>query len=423
MTDVLAGQDIIYSVSELNHKVKAVLANAFESVWLKGEIGNLTVYDSTGHVYFTLKDSGAQIDAVFFRGAPVFRRLQLQTGSELEVRGRVDLYEQGGRYQFQVFEVRPTGIGELQLKYDELFRRLRDEGLFDQSRKRPIPALPRCIGLITSVKGAAIKDFMEILKRRHPNIHVRIINSPVQGKGAARYLAASIRYFNKYQACDVIVLTRGGGSFEELWEFNEEEVVRAVAQSGIPVLTAVGHQRDTSLCDFAADFSAKTPSEAAELVVHAETDMRTRLANAGRRLLSGTKLRFQGWQRRCDRAAACSFFLRPEELVNARMQHLDGLTRRLAGSLPQRADKAASQLDTLGRRQQMALQALWNRHNESLERLRATLNALNPRRVLARGYAILQKGNGQNVRQASEVVQGEALRALLSDSEFKVKVE
>ncbi len=413
----------ILTVTELNHLVKGVLTNAFDAIWLKGEIGNLTIYDATGHVYFTLKDTGAQVDAVFFRGAPVFRRLELKTGDELEVRGKADLYETAGRYQFQVFDVRPTGVGELQRRFDELFRRLRDEGLFDPTRKRPLPALPRCIGLITSVKGAAIRDFMEILNRRHPRIQVRIINAPVQGRGAARFLAASVRYFNRHQACDIIVLTRGGGSFEELWEFNEEELVRAVAESDIPVLTAIGHQRDTSLCDYAADFSAKTPSEAAELVVRAETDMRTRLNHGGQRLVSAMRLALQDWQRRCDRAAACSFFLRPEELVNSREQHLDALAGRLAGCLPRRVDSAGRQLENLGGRLQRALQERWHRLEARLARTETALNTLNPRRVLSRGYAILRKEDGRPVRQAAEVLPGEHLQAILADSDFGVRVE
>jgi len=416
-------QPQIIGVSDLNRMVRNMLNRTFEPVWLSGEIGNLTVYDATGHVYFTLKDADAQVASVFFRGAPLFRRYNLNKGDKVEVRGKVDLYEASGQYQFQVYEIRPAGVGELQLKYDELMRRLRDEGLFDQTRKRELPALPHCIGLITSIKGAAIKDFMEILNRRHPNIHVRIINSPVQGTGAARYLAASIRYFNKYKACDVIVMTRGGGSFEDLWEFNEEELVRAVAASEIPVLTAIGHQRDVSLCDYAADFSAKTPSEAAELVVRAEVDMRTRLANAGRQLAGAFRLRMQEWQRRCDRAGACSYFKRPEDIVDHRAQRLDILTQRLASCLPQRVSSASQKLENLGGRCRQALQENWQVRQNRLARSEAKLDALNPRKVLARGYAILQKEDGFSVRNASEVASGQVLRAILTDSEMRVKVE
>jgi len=413
-------QEHVSTVSELNSQVQRLLSRTVAPCWLRGEIGNLTVH-SSGHVYLTLKDASSQINAVFLRGANIFRQLNLQTGQEIEAYGKVDIYLPSGNYQFRVSQVRPLGLGALQQQYEALKLRLQAEGLFDPMRKRLLPAMPRRIGLITSLQGAAIGDFLKILRRRHPNVTVRIINAPMQGEGAGHYVAASLRYFNRNQACDVIVVTRGGGSKEDLWEFNSEELVRAIAESEIPVLTAVGHERDFSLCDYAADFSCKTPSEAAEMVIGAETEIRNRLQNASRRLLASAQLLLAPRQRRLDLAAASPFLKQPQEYLDRLEQRLDNLCERLRHSLPLLAANKSRRLQDIAVSLLPALRRAYDSRASRLLVCQRSLNALNPRQVLSRGYAILRQDNGTIVRQARQVQPGEHLQALLVDSEMDLQ--
>ncbi|NLZ60359.1 MAG: exodeoxyribonuclease VII large subunit [Lentisphaerae bacterium] len=413
----------IFSVSELNSAVRAVLLRSFGELWLSGEICNVTVKQDSGHVYLSLKDANAQVQAVFWRGSLQFRALQLQVGSQVEACGRVELYERGGSYQFNISKLQPLGLGELFQRFEALKERLRSEGLFDLARKKPLPALPRCIGLVTSLEGAAIKDFMQILHRRHPNIHLRIINSPVQGAGAAGWLAAALQYFSQSKACDVIVLTRGGGSMEDLWEFNEEVLARAIAASEVPVISAVGHERDYTISDEVADFRAPTPSAAAELVIKGQEELRERLFNAAKRLQSAAANRLGQARLRWQNAERSAFFQKPEHLTNLLSQRLDlagirleRVLRQVAGQTRQRLANANLRLPTQ-LRQQAALR------RAKLERLQSALQAMNPKKVLARGYSIILDQNNQALLKAEQVAKGDKLKAILAEGELKLQVE
>lgn len=391
----------VWTVSELNRLVKDLIEQSLMPFWLAGEVSNLTIHRS-GHVYFSLKDKCSQVSAVFFRGAEQARALRLAEGQAVEVWGRLGVYEPRGAYQVMVTRIRPLGVGLLQQRFEELKSRLRAEGLFDDERKRPIPLLPRCVGVVTSPDGAAIRDFLQILGRRFANVRVRICPAAVQGERAAREIVAALEFLNRTQACDVIVVTRGGGSIEDLWPFNEEIVARAVAASGIPVISAVGHEVDFTICDFAADLRVPTPSAAAELVIGRKAELVERIRSGTRRLASALRLRLSEYRRRCERAAGSPIFREPANLVRLMQQRLDELSLRLGRALATRADKARARLDTSV----------------------AKLGALNPRRVLERGYAVLiAERTGAAVTEAATVAPGEKLRGIVAHGELRLTVD
>lgn len=389
----------VWTVSELNRLVKDVLEQSVRAFWLRGEVSDLTIHRS-GHVYLTLKDAASQVSAVFFRGAETARNLGLQAGMEVEVLGRLSVYEPRGQYQVLVQTLRPGGLGALQRRFEELKERLRAEGLFDPDRKRPIPELPRCVGVVTSPQGAAIRDFLRVVERRFGGLHVRIAPVTVQGKDAARQIAAAIRALNEMQACDVIVLTRGGGSLEDLWSFNEEVVARAIAASELPVISAIGHEKDVTIADFVADLRVATPSAAAELVVRAKAELAETLRAHARRLQSALKLRLATLRRRFERAAGHPILREPLGVVRRYQQRVDELGVRLANA------------------QSRVLALRQARLERNVDRLRA----LNPKAVLDRGYAILFDGRDRAVRDAAAVPPGTPLRGVLARGELELTV-
>ncbi len=413
--------NFILSVSDLTARVKWLLEQNFRTLAVQGEISDLVVHRS-GHVYFTLKDRGSQLRAVFFRGAAAAERLQLARGMAVVATGSLTVYEPQGAYQLSVLDVKPLGLGDLHQRFEELKQRLQAEGLFDPERKRPIPTLPRCVGLITSLDGAAIQDFFNVLNRRFAGMHVRIIPTAVQGDSAAAQIANAIRFFNVRRACEIIVVTRGGGSIEDLWAFNEEVLARAVASSEIPVISAVGHERDHSICDFVADFRAPTPSAAAELVVQAKENFTDRVDNLRRRLRDALLLRLAALRQRYARAASCPFLQRPDDIVLQRQQRLDYLAARLEQTLPRLLERARSRLANASSRLPLALKALVRQRRDRFARAEQTLNALAPRRVLARGYSILLNQRGLALRDAAEARPGENIHALLAKGDLELSV-
>lgn len=414
--------NFILSVSDLTARVKWLLEQNFRTLAVQGEISDLVIHRS-GHVYFTLKDRGSQLRAVFFRGAATAERLQLARGMAVIATGRLTVYEPQGIYQLSVLDIKPLGLGDLHQRFEELKQRLQAEGLFDLERKRPVPTLPRCVGLITSLDGAAIEDFFNVLNRRFAGMHVRIIPTAVQGDSAAAQIANAIRFFNARRACDVIVVTRGGGSIEDLWAFNEEVLARAVAGSEIPVISAVGHERDHSICDFVADFRAPTPSAAAEQVVMAKENFFERIVNLRRRLRDALLLRVAALRQRYVHAASCPFLQRPDDMVMQRQQRLDFLAARLEQTLPRLHERALNRLTNASDRLPLALNALVRQRRDRFTRAEQTLNALAPRRVLARGYSILLNQEGQALRDAAETRPGEAIQAMLAKGDLELTVK
>ncbi len=391
----------VWRISEINRMVRELLEQSFYPFWVFGEISNLTIHRS-GHVYFTIKDREAQISAVYFRGAAEARRLGLRHGQAIEARGRLTLYEPRGQFQIVVDRLRPGGLGELQRRFEELKQRLQAEGLFDAERKRPIPALPRCVGVITSPQGAAIRDFLQILRRRFADMRVRIYPAAVQGPGAAAEIVAGLRFFNDSPSgCDVLVVTRGGGSLEDLWPFNEESVARAIAASKIPVISAVGHEVDYTISDYVADLRAPTPSAAAELVIARKTELAERIEGARRTLRLLLERHLNALAARFERAAGSRALREPEALVERRQQQVDELGARLARALERREQEL---------RARVALAA-------------ARLQALDPRGVLERGYSILvAQDGGVVVTDAAQAPAGSKLRGILARGELGLVV-
>lgn len=370
---------------------------SFYPLWLRGQVSNLTIHRS-GHVYFSVKDARSQVSAVFFRGAGKAREMGLKEGDEVDVYGRLTVYEPRGSYQIQVSQIRPQGKGDLQRRFEELKERLRAAGWFDEDRKRPIHMLPKCVGVVTSPSGAAIQDFLQILGRRFSNVHVRIFPAAVQGERAAAEVAAGVQFFNRTRCCDVIVVTRGGGSMEDLWPFNEAAVVKAVYQSELPVISAVGHEVDFTICDFVADLRVPTPSAAAELVTAHKEEMLQRLHSMKQRLSGGLQLKISNLRRRTERASHHPVFREPKTLVRMQQQRVDELRMRM----------------------QNALERSFERAQTRFARVKTHLNALNPHGVLKRGYSILIQEEGGAVKHPAEVCEGQRMRAVLAEGEMYV---
>lgn len=397
----MENQQQVWSVSDVNRAVREIVEGALLPFWMGGEVGSLTLHRS-GHAYFTMKDAKSQIKAVYFNGAAACSRLGIANGTLIEAFGNLSVYEVRGEYQFGIRQLRRAGIGELQKRFEELKRKLAAEGLFDPQRKRPIPKLPERIGVVTSPTGAAIRDFLQIINRRFPNVNIRIYPCAVQGAGAAAQVARGVEFFNRTGGADVIVVTRGGGSMEDLWPFNEELLARAVAASRIPVVSAVGHEIDFSICDFAADLRVPTPSAAAELVIGRREEMVRELERSEKDMRYALDAALNQAKARLDRAAGSFVFREPAHLVQMRRQQLDELDTRLGS--------AAERFHTQQR--------------SRLERLESTLTALDPRRQLERGYAILFDDKaGKPVTSARNVPAGTRLTAQLADGDLRVVTE
>ena len=423
----------VLSVSELTRRIKSLLEGQFPSVWVEGEISNLAVATS-GHAYFTLKDATAQLSAVLFRGSAGKVPFKLADGLQVVALGSISVYDRRGQYQLIVNQLLPKGLGALQLAFEQLKQKLAAEGLFDPARKKPLPILPVRIGLVTSPTGAAIRDFLNILNRRYPDRHVIINPVRVQGAGAAAEIAAAIDEFNVLDLVDVIIVTRGGGSLEDLWAFNEEVVARAIARSRIPLIAAVGHEIDFTIADFVADLRAPTPSAAAELVIKAKVEFQTDLEQFQRRLDKDLRYRLSEAHRRL---AGC-VLRHPAELVRQFQQQVDDLAHRLAqvtavAVAQRRARLAAIRLVTprdfiQARRQRLATQStrlvtgLSHRQQTTRQHLAALagkLDLLSPKSTLARGYSITRHSDGQVVKTVKTVPAGTVIRTLVGDGEFE----
>lgn len=403
----------IYNVTELTRKIKGLIESELGVLWLEGEISNLR-RPSSGHLYFTLKDEHAQITAAFFRGRQRDTKLELKDGMKVRVHGEVTVYEKSGQYQIIVQQVEEAGKGALQEAFEALKKKLHDEGLFDASRKKPLPMLPRCIGMVTSPTGAAIRDMLNILDRRFSNRRIVLAPVRVQGAGAAEEIAAAIDLFNRWGHAEVLIIGRGGGSLEDLWAFNEEVVARAIARSRIPIISAVGHEIDFSISDFVADLRAPTPSAAAELVIGRQQDYEEQIDHFVRRL--GRSLHALGMELK-NRFTACQHswvFREPDHLVRRHRQRLDFLRSTMASNLrsalrqkQQGVDEASLRLRHLiGQRQEQT--------HHRLDRLSSQLRLLSPRAVLERGYSITRTPAGIIVRDGTEVAQGDRLETLLA---------
>jgi len=377
--------DAPLSVAQLTALVKGLLETAFPRLWVAGELSNV-VRPQSGHVYFTLKDDTAQLRSVMWRGQAARAPMKLQDGLEVVCRGHVDVYAPRGSYQLVVEEIQPRGLGQLELALRQLRDRLAKEGLFDRDRKRPLPRFPKTIAVVTSPTGAAIRDFLQVVRRRWHGVHVLIVPTRVQGHGASDEIAAAIRTVGRLRLpVDVVVVTRGGGSLEDLWAFNEEPVVRAIAASPIPTVSAVGHEIDVTLADLVADVRALTPSEAAERVVLKAADVLADLGSREERLRIAMRGRLELSRARVDAIAHRPVFLRPLDPIRDLSRRLDELDIRARRSIRQCYETAQQRLGGVA----------------------GLLESLSPLRVLQRGYTVtLSRRTGTPIRDTSELVVG-----------------
>ena len=396
-------QKRIISVSELNEYIKLVLEHdeLLMNVYVKGEISNFTNHYKTGHMYFSLKDAGGAVKAVMFRGNAIRLKFMPENGMKVLVSGRVGVFPRDGQYQIYVDSMEPDGIGALALAFEQLKQKLEKEDLFADWRKKQLPQMPMRIGVITSPTGAAIRDILNILGRRFPLAEVDLYPALVQGENAAADLVRGLAHFNRAKNVDVIILGRGGGSIEDLWAFNEEPLVRAVAMSEIPVISAVGHETDFTLCDFAADKRAPTPSAAAEIAVPNAEDILYTVQTADMRLRRAMNQKISVARERLDRLASSRVLKNPQNVID---------------------DKRMMLL----REEQMLhekMQAVLQRKGASLGEKAAKLDALNPLAVLARGYAAVFDEENKVIKNTDGVKIGDDITLAMADGKLSATVK
>ena len=396
-----------FSVSQLNEYVKMLLEGNpnLKDVWVQGEISGAKLY-SSGHLYFSLKDSDSVISAVMFKNSMMRMEFEPENGMKVVAHGRVSAYPPRGQYQFIVDRMIPDGAGALAVAFEQLKARLGAEGLFDPARKRPLPAHPKRIGVVTSPSGAAVHDIIRVAKKRCPSTEILIFPSLVQGAEAPAYLRGGIQYFNAVkddpeQGVDLIIIGRGGGSAEDLWGFNDERLARTVAASEIPVVSAVGHEVDFTICDFVADLRAATPSAAAELSLPDKGDLTRQVQSLTTRLNAAQTTRLKRYRTQLDRLSASRVLTSPEGVYRLRRETVTALEKRLNLSVSRH----------LGRKRQ------------SMERVTASLGALNPLAVLGRGYALVQTEARKVIPAAAELQVGDRVNLRFADGIAKVAVE
>ncbi len=435
----------IFTVSEITHDVKCLLEEKFSSVWIEGEVSNF-IQASSGHIYFVLKDKGAQIKCAFFRNKARYLRFKIGDGQQVVVCGSLGVYEPRGEYQLYVDFVEPKGIGELQQAFEQLKAKLEAEGLFDPAHKKPLPLLPRKIGIVTSPTGAVIQDILRILGRRHHNMQILLYPSKVQGEGAAAEIAAGIRFLNGLPDIDVIIIGRGGGSIEDLWPFNEEIVARAIYQSDIPVISAVGHETDFTIADFVADLRAPTPSAAAELVVTQKSEFVERLGNLEKQLIRGLKYNLSCLRSHVLGLGAEKVLGALDGRVRLHQQRLDELIFRLRNSQSSRLREARAHCQLLEQRVVRFDPVRWLEAQKKLlghttemldvavrlklrkirahwELLSGQLSILGPQAALERGYAICRDSDGKILKDARNLSVGDLFQVTLARGKLEGRAE
>ncbi len=444
----IAAQRRVWAVRELMSAVRTALEREYTDVWVEGEISNFRPAES-GHLYFTLKDGDAQLRLVMFRTQARLLRFKPENGMQIVARGRVTVYEARGEMQLAAEYLEPKGAGGLQVAFEQLKAKLAAEGLFEQSRKKPLPALPRRIGVITSPRGAALQDILNILRRRHENVPILIYPAQVQGAEAAAEVAAGLKHFNRAKggdAVDVIIIARGGGSVEDLAAFNHEGLARAIAASEVPVISAIGHETDFTIADFVADLRAPTPSAAAELVIESRHRLEEQVGSLQQRLARAARYRLLIGRQTLTELAQHGAFARIRAMLAQRQQRVDELTfdlvsqyRELVDAYRRRVDVAATRIRhydvrmvlggmrreleaktrTLG---ETGRRVVTQRRND-FERLSGKLDELSPLKVLERGYALVFDAAGNLVKDAAQVGAGDEIRARLARGEIAAVVK
>ena len=411
------------TVTEFTRRVRAALEGAIGSCWVRGEVSNLHVHPS-GHVYFSLKDAGAQLSAVMFRAQAARQTVKLRDGLQVIAHGDVGVYEPRGQYQLVVRTLVDDGVGALQREYEALKRRLSEEGLFDPGRKKPIPRMPRTVGFLTSPTGAAVQDFMRILIRRGWRGRVVVLPSRVQGEGAAAEMVGMLGLAEALGIFDLIVIGRGGGSIEDLWAFNEEPLVRAVAACRVPTISAVGHEIDFTLCDFAADLRAETPSAAAELISSEFVRLSERTASAGQAIEGALNEAISRARERVAHGRSRLRLLSPAALVERSYLRLDDLSNRLRSALRSsvqvRVHRLSGAASRLGRASPETRVLI---HRQQVLSLGKRLQGASPGSVLNRGFAIVRDDRGRPVIRRAAIKPGQRLEAEFADGKAPLRAE
>lgn len=387
----------VATVSQINEYIKQILDKnvILNNVWVKGELSNFKLHYS-GHIYTTLKDEGGVLKAVMFKSAASRLAFAPQDGMKVVARGRVGVYENGGVYQLYIEEMIPDGVGELFIAYEQLKAKLQSEGLFDERYKKPIPRFPSRVGVITAPTGAAVRDIINVITRRYPLAQITLYPAQVQGTGSAQSVAAGIEYFNETNSADTIIAGRGGGSIEDLWAFNEEIVARAIFNSKIPIISAVGHETDFTIADFVADLRAPTPSAAAEIAVPSIAELAAAIESDKSRLMQAQISRLKNLQLKINSLKLKT----PQEIINDNSQRLDNLTHRMENSF---------KLTLMQKKKLLGEQS-------------GKLNALSPLNTLSRGYAIPVKEDGTVIRSVGDTKKGDEFTLKLKDGDITAEV-
>jgi exodeoxyribonuclease VII large subunit len=434
----------IWKVGELVGEVRTHVEREYGDLWVEGEISNLRSAPS-GHIYFTLKDGEAQLPAVLFRRQASLLRFRPADGLHILLRGKVSVYEQRGQMQLVAEFLEPVGAGSLQLAFEQLKAKLQARGFFDAERKKPLPAFPRCVGIVTSPAGAVIRDFLNVAGRRHSALHVVLYPALVQGEAAAAEVAAGIAYFNQTREVDLIVIARGGGSLEDLAPFNSELLAEAIAASELPVVSAIGHETDFTIADFVADLRAPTPSAAAELITAAQHRIEDRIGDLSSRLQRACRYRLLQAANALARVPVESILMRATDGLYRRQQRVDDLTTRIEFAWRARHRNAAESLQHSASRLQRqdvshrlriarerynacdaAMQRAQRNHLAACrarqESLAKQLGSLSPLSILNRGYALVFDESGTLIRSAQQVEEGQALATQIAGGRIESRV-
>jgi exodeoxyribonuclease VII large subunit len=435
----------IWRVADLVGAVRTTVERSYTDVWVEGEVSNFRAAES-GHLYFALKDGDALLRVVMFRMQARLLRFKPDNGMQIIARGRITIYEQRGELQLSAEFLEPLGAGALQLAFEQLKNKLAQEGLFDRSRKKPIPQLPRRIGIVTSPRGAALQDVLNVLARRHESVGILIYPAQVQGEAAAGEVTSGLRYFNRMKNVDVIIVARGGGSIEDLAAFNDEGLARTIAASQLPVISAVGHETDFTIADFVADLRAPTPSAAAELVAESKHQLAEHLAHLHQRLGRAARYRLLMARSQLNDLAQHGAFARMQDVITRRSQRLDELVyrmgsthQRLLHDYRRRLEIAAARVRHFDFRRSLVvtrtrldagsvalvrmMRSLLAERKAPLDRLAGKLDALSPVKILERGYALVFDSNGALVKDTAQLSTGSAVSARLARGSFTAEVK
>lgn len=420
----MQNEQLVLEVSQVNSYIKEMLDadGLLGGLCIRGELSNYKKYPS-GHHYFTLKDGQSQLKCVMFRSSAMRLRFRPENGMMVQAAGRITVYPRDGVYQLYCVAMTPEGAGDLAVAFEQLKKKLAAEGLFDPAHKKPIPAYPHQIAIITSAAGAAVHDMLRIIRHRYPLAEVKLLPVRVQGEEAAGEIAAALDYANRYQLADLIITGRGGGSMEDLWAFNEEVVARAIYRSKIPVISAVGHEPDVTIADYVADLRAATPSNAAELCTPDQQELRQKIAAAQTRMATLLSRQLKNCRTQLELRKNARVLQSPENYLADRRQTLDVLTEKLGRTMANRLTKEAGQLALCRQRLSTAENAVLAGERKRLETSAARLDAMSPLKVLSRGYSITENNRGAAIVSASSLHPGDHITIRFHRGSADARVE